>query len=111
MGAGGVSPVSGKEASGEGRIKGDGVGRCTTKPPLPRLAAVEAAEQVQNFRVADGVLTDVGEGGCRRGGESRDGLGEMVGGGGGGSTRRRRNFPWKRGKNSCGRKKIATGRR
>jgi hypothetical protein len=67
MGAGGVSLASEKEALGEGRIVGDGLGCCATKPPMPRLAAVEAAEQDQNFRVAGGVLAGVGEEGCRRG--------------------------------------------
>jgi hypothetical protein len=28
--------------------------RCATKPPTPRLAAVEAAEQAQNLRVMGG---------------------------------------------------------
>jgi hypothetical protein len=68
MGAGGASPASDKEASGEGRIEEDGLESCATKPPTLRLAAVEAAEQDQNFRVAGGVLTDVGEEGYRRGG-------------------------------------------
>jgi hypothetical protein len=66
MGAGGVSPASEKEAFGEGRIEGDGRGCCATKPPTPRLAAVEAAEQAQNLRVAGGVLAGVEEEGCRR---------------------------------------------
>jgi hypothetical protein len=44
MGAGGVSPASEKEASGEGRIEGDGLGCCTTKPPMPRLAAVDRSK-------------------------------------------------------------------
>jgi hypothetical protein len=47
-------------------VTGEGC-RCATKPPMPRLAAVEAAEQDQNFRVAGGVLAGVGEEGCRRG--------------------------------------------
>jgi hypothetical protein len=77
MGAGGVSPASEKEASGEGRIEEDGLGRCATKPPTPQLAAVEAAEQAQNFRVAGGVLSGVGKK-ATGGGESRDSLGETV---------------------------------
>jgi hypothetical protein len=91
MAARGVSPASEKEAFGEGRIEGDGLGRRGTKPLTSQLAAVEAAEQAQNFRVAGGVLAGIGEEGCWRG-ESRDGLGETVSGGGGGSMRRQKNL-------------------
>jgi hypothetical protein len=51
----------------EGRIEGDGMGRRGTKPLTSQLAAVEAAEQAQNFRVAGGVLAGIGEEGCWRG--------------------------------------------
>jgi hypothetical protein len=68
MGVGGASPASDKEASGEGRIEEDGLESCATKPPTLRLAAAEAVEQDQNFRVAGGMLADVGEEGYRKGG-------------------------------------------
>jgi hypothetical protein len=50
------------------------------KPPTPRLAAMEAAEQAQKLRVVGEELIGVGEGGCRREGESRDCLGVTIGG-------------------------------
>jgi hypothetical protein len=53
-----------------------------TKPSTPRLAAMEASEQAQKLRVVGEELIGVGEGGCRREGEPRDGLGVTVGGGG-----------------------------
>jgi hypothetical protein len=92
MGAGGVSPVSEKEASGEGRIEGDGLGCCATKPPTPWLgrdggggAAVEVAEQAHKLRVVGGGdFASVGEGGCQRRGESRMAGGKTAGGGCGG---------------------------
>jgi hypothetical protein len=70
---------------GDGELR-DGLGRCATKLLTPQLAAVEAAEQVQKFRVVGGELTGIGEEGCRREEVSRNRLGETVNGGGGGST-------------------------
>jgi hypothetical protein len=55
------------------------------KPPTPRLAAVEAAEQAQKLRVVDEELAGVGEEAVGEG-ENR-GMAAGINTGGGGSTR------------------------
>jgi hypothetical protein len=89
-----------KKAAARGE-KDEGRSRAT-KSPTPLLAAVEAAEQAQKLRVVGEELIGVGEGGCQREGESRDGLGDQIGGRGGhigrkkkiGIDRRRRQRVW-----------------
>jgi hypothetical protein len=70
-------PATGRRPP-EVRKIGGGGGRCATKPPTPRLAAVEAAEQAKKLRVVGEEVAGVREGGCLRRGESRNGLSAMA---------------------------------